>query len=111
EAIFGNSMDYLYRPVSYTPSRTAVDADGKIRLVLAKDDPGFSNWIDDQGYAAGVLTFRNVHSRHVPELRTKVVKAAEITYHLPEDSKRSSPEERVAELHARFDAIRRRYRI
>jgi hypothetical protein len=111
EGLFGNSMDFLYRHVSYTPSRTAVDSDGRIRLVLAKDDPGFSNWIDNQGYASGVLTFRNVHSRHVPELRTKVVKSAEIAHHLPKDSKRSSPEERVAELRARFDAIRRRYRI
>lgn len=30
--VFFNSMDYLYRPVSYTPSRTAVDSDGKVRL-------------------------------------------------------------------------------
>jgi hypothetical protein len=111
EAIFGNSMDYLYRPVSYTPSRTAVDSDGVIRLVLAKDDPGFSNWIDNQGYAAGVLTFRNVQSRHVPDLRTRVVKAIDVARHLAPDSKRSSREERVAELRARFDAIRRRYRI
>jgi Protein of unknown function (DUF1214) len=111
EGIFGNSMDYLYRPVSYTPSRTAVDSDGRIRLVLAKDDPGFSNWIDNQGYASGVLTFRNVHSRHTPELCTKVVKAAEVAHYLPRDSQRSSREQRVAEMRARFDAIRRRYRI
>ena len=111
EAIFGNSMDYLYRNVSYTPSRTAVDSDGVIRLVLAKDDPGFANWIDNQGYTSGVLTFRNVHSRHSPELRTKVVKRSEVASHLPEDSRRSTPEDRAAELHARFDAIRRRYRV
>jgi hypothetical protein len=111
EALFGNSMDYLYRHVSYTPSRTAVDSDGRIRLVLTKDDPGFSNWIDNQGYTSGVLTFRNVQSRHVPELRTKVVQAAELARHLPADSRRSSREERVAALRARFDAIRRRYRI
>jgi hypothetical protein len=47
----------------------------------------------------------------VPELRTRVVKAAEVARHLPPDTKRSSHEERVAELRARFDAIRRRHRI
>jgi hypothetical protein len=104
-------MDFLYRPVSYTPCRTAVDSDGRIRLVLTKDDPGFSNWIDNQGYTSGVLTFRNVGSRHAPDLRTRVVKAAEVARHLPADSRKSSREERVAELHARFDAIRRRYRL
>jgi hypothetical protein len=111
EAIFGNSMDFFYRPVSYTPSRTAVDSDGKIRFVLTRDDPGFSNWIDNQGYSSGVLTFRNVHSRHAPELRTRVVRASEVAHQLPSDSRRSSRDERVAELRARFDAIRRRYRI
>jgi hypothetical protein len=47
-----NSMDYLYRPVSYTPARTKVDADGKIRLVLSHDDPGYHNWLDTQASCA-----------------------------------------------------------
>jgi hypothetical protein len=111
EAMFGNSMDYLYRPVSYTPSRTAVDADGKIRFVLAAKDPGYSNWIDNQGYTGGIINFRNVHSRHMPKFETKVVKAAALARHMPADSKISSREERTAEMWARFNAIRRRYRI
>ncbi len=111
EALFGNSMDYLYRHVSYTPSRTSVDPDGKIRLVLTANDPGYSNWIDNQGYTSGVLTFRNIHSRHVPELGTTVVQAADLARHMPRDSRMSGPEERTAELRARFDAIRRRYPV
>jgi hypothetical protein len=111
EGVFGYSMDYLYRHVSYTPSRTAVDADGKIRLVLTAEDPGYANWIDNQGYTAGMLTFRNVHSRSAPELKTKVVKAADLAKHMPADASRSGPEERKAELWARFDAIRRRYPV
>jgi hypothetical protein len=111
EGLFGNSMDYLYRHVSYTPSRTAVDPDGVIRLVLTAHDPGYSNWIDNQGYMSGVLTFRNIHSRHVPDLRTRVVKAADLGRHMPKDSKRSGSEERKAELWARFNAIRRRYPV
>ena len=73
--------------------------------------PATHNWIDTQGYPSGVLTFRNVHARHVPDLRTKVVELGELAQHMPADSKTSSREDRVAELHARFDAIRRRYRI
>jgi hypothetical protein len=38
--VFFNRLDYLYRPVSYTPSRATTDGDGKVRLVLAHDDPG-----------------------------------------------------------------------
>ncbi len=48
--VFFNSMDFRYRPVSYTPSRTAVDPDGKVRLILAHADPGFHNWMDTQGF-------------------------------------------------------------
>jgi Protein of unknown function (DUF1214) len=111
EALFGNSMDYLYRPVSYTPSRTAVDPDGVVRLVLTAQDPGFANWIDNQAYTSGVLTFRNIHAREVAELRTRVVPFAELDREMPADSVRTSAEERVAQMWARFDAIRRRYPV
>jgi len=111
EGIFGDALDNQYRPISFTPSRTAVDSDGKIRLVMAAADPGYSNWFDNQGYTSGVTTFRNIHSRQAPNLRTRVVKAADLPQHMPADSKRSSREERVAELWARFNAIRRRYPV
>ncbi|MBV9996869.1 MAG: hypothetical protein JO127_16830, partial [Caulobacteraceae bacterium] len=111
EGMFGNSMDFLYRPVSYTPSRTAVDPDGKVRLVMAHADPGFANWIDTQGYGAGVLTYRNVLTRHAPQLRTRVVKAGEIAAALHPKAARATAEQRIEEMHVRFDAIRRRYRI
>jgi hypothetical protein len=111
EGVFGDSMDYLYRPVSYSTSRTAVDPDGKVRLVMCAADPGYANWIDNQGYITGQLTFRNVMSRHAPELRTKMVKFADLANHMPPNSSRATREDRIAAMHARFDAIRRRYHI
>ncbi|MGE0387788.1 MAG: DUF1214 domain-containing protein [Gammaproteobacteria bacterium] len=111
EGMFGNSMDYLYRPVSWTPARTAVDGDGRIRLVMAHRDPGVHNWIDTQGYSAGVLTFRNVLSRHVPKLHTRVVPHGDIPLHLPPATRTVSPPERQAQMLERFHAIRRRYRL
>jgi hypothetical protein len=111
ESVFGNSMDFLYREVSYSPSRAAVDPDGKVRLVLTKDDPGYANWLDNQGFTDGAVTFRNVMVATLPELRTQVVKAAELVRHMPADSHKCTPEKRAANLQRRFDAIRRRYRI
>ncbi|MBV9996358.1 MAG: DUF1214 domain-containing protein, partial [Caulobacteraceae bacterium] len=111
EGMFGNSMDFIYRPVSYTPSRTAVDPDGKVRLVMAHADPGYANWIDTQAYSDGVLTFRTVLSRQAPSLTAKVVKTSELGGAMHPGARKAAPEERVAELHARFEAIRRRYRI
>jgi hypothetical protein len=106
---FFNSMDYLYRPVSYTPSRTRVDRDGKIRLILSHDDPGYHNWIDTQGFALGNLTYRNLMSEAQTPLRTRLVRRSDLAGALPADTARSSPEERRAQLRARFDGIRRRY--
>ncbi|TAL01572.1 MAG: DUF1214 domain-containing protein [Rhodospirillaceae bacterium] len=109
--VFWNSMDYLYRPVSYTPSRTAVDGDHRVRLIMTHSDPGYQNWIDTQGFDEGYLMFRNVLSRAVPRLETKVVNVRDLEKHLPDDSKKISPEERARQMHVRFNAIRRRYRI
>ena len=72
--VFFNSMDFLYRPVSYTPSRTQVDSDGKVRLILAHDDPGYHNWMDTQGFERGDVTYRHMlEGRPVP-LSTRVLR-------------------------------------
>src|SRR5260221_4456002 len=75
---FCASMDYLYRNVSYTPARTAVDADGRIRMVLCTQDPGYWNWIDTQGFVAGMLTLRNIHAAHLPAVSTRLVPVTEV---------------------------------
>lgn len=108
---FWNSMDYLYRPVSYTPSRSAIDSDGRVRMVMAHNDPGVYNWIDTQRFSEGYLTMRVIGSRQLPEVSTTVVSAAELDTVLPAATRHVTPEERAAQLHTRFDAIRRRYRI
>jgi hypothetical protein len=106
---FMNSMDYLYRPVSYTPARTCVDSDGKVRLVLAHQDPGYHNWLDTQGFAAGNLTYRNLMSDRRTAFETRLVRRAQLAAVLPGDSARCTAQERVAQMHTRFDSIRRRY--
>jgi hypothetical protein len=111
EAVFGNSMDFLYRPVSYTPSRSAHDPDGKIRLVMCGDDPGYWNWIDNQHYTTGGLTFRNVLSDELPHIESTVVKAVDVPGHMHPGSRKISAQERNHELHRRFEAIQKRYRI
>ncbi len=108
---FWNSMDYLYRPVSYTPSRSAIDSDGRVRMVMVHNDPGVHNWIDTQRFSEGYLTMRVIGSRQLPEVSTKVVTLAELQIVLPADTRRVTPQERTGQLHARFDAIRGRYRI
>jgi hypothetical protein len=106
---FFNSMDFLYRPVSYTPSRTAVDSDGKVRLILCRDDPGFHNWVDTQGFERGNLTYRNLMSDAQAVFRTQLIKCSELAAALPAQTARISHEGRLQQMRARFDAIRQRY--
>ena len=104
-----NSMDYLYRPVSYTPSRTKVDGDGKIRMVMAHKDPGFNNWIDTSGFESGMLVNRNQGTDHITTFETQVVKHVDLPRYLPSDSARVTPEERLEQMRQRFHSILRRY--
>jgi hypothetical protein len=108
---FFNSMDFLYRPVSYTPSRTQVDGDGKIRLIVCHDDPGYHNWLDTQGFESGNVTYRILLSEARAVLRTQVIKHNALASALPAGSRKVSPEQRLEQLHERFNGIRLRYRL
>jgi hypothetical protein len=109
EAIFGNSMDYRYRPVTATPSKVAVDSDGRVRLVLAHRDPGWHNWIDTSGFSAGVLTFRNVLDPRLPRLDTERVLHDELLAALPTDGRFVGGDERRMQLLERFRGVQRRF--
>jgi hypothetical protein len=107
--VFMTSMDYLYRPVSYSPARTRVDSDGKIRIVLAHTDPGFHNWMDTQGFERGNICARNNFVDYGLDLSTRVVKHAQIADHLPADSARVTPQQRSEQMLRRFHSVTRRY--
>lgn len=109
--VFFTSMDFLYRPVSYTPSRTAVDGDGKVRIVLAHDDPGYHNWLDTQGFERGNVTYRHMLEGAPVPLHTRLVARADLADALPPDSRTVTKEERVAQMWARFTAVRQRYAL
>ena len=104
-------QDYLYRPVSYTPSRAAVDADGVVRIVMAHDDPGFHNWMDTQGFERGNLTYRHMLDGHPVPLTTRLVNRADLADALPPDTATVTAQERSEQMWQRFNGIRRRYRL
>lgn len=109
--VFGSSMDFLHRPVSYTPARTVVDADGVVRLVLAHDDPLVHNWLDTQGFSDGNLTYRNLASRHAAVFRTRLVPRADLLDALPSGTAMVAPEQRTAQLRDRYRSVKLRYGI
>jgi hypothetical protein len=109
--VFAASMDFLYRPVSYTPARTRVDSDGVVRLVIAHDDPGVHNWLDTQGFSNGNLTYRNLMSQNPARFRTRLVKRSELLGALPSDTVTVSQAERVKQMLDRYHSVKLRYGI
>jgi hypothetical protein len=107
--VFFNSMDFLYRTVSYTPSRTKVDSDGRVRLILAHEDPGVHNWMDTQGFERGNITYRHMLEGQPAALTTRLVKRAALADALPADTATVTPAQRTAQMWARFNGIRQRY--
>jgi len=109
--VFFNSMDYLYRPVSYTPSRTSVSSDNMVRLILSHEDPGYHNWLDTQGFERGNLTYRNLPGATSTIFNTRLVKFEDLASLLPVDTARATAAQRSQQMHARFEGIRQRYVI
>jgi hypothetical protein len=109
--VFGGSLDFLHRPVSYTPARTCVDSDNVVRLVLAHDDPGVHNWLDTQGFSHGNLSYRNLMSSHAASFRTRLIARSDLGDALPEDTVRVSAAERAAQLQLRYRSVKLRYGI
>ncbi len=107
--VFFNSMDYLYRPVSYTPSRTKADGDGRIRLVIAHRDPGVHNWLDTQGFERGNVTYRHMLEGEPAALNTRTIKSDELMSALPVDTAMVTEAQRAAAMWERYRGIRRRY--
>jgi hypothetical protein len=108
---FAQSMDYLYRQVSYSPARTKVDADDVVRFVMAHDDPGVHNWLDTQGFSVGNLGYRNLMNRNHATFRTRLVKRVGLIADLPAKSAMVTREERAAQLLDRYHSIKLRFGI
>ena len=109
--VFVGSMDFLYRPVSYTPARTAVDDDNVVRLVISHDDPGVHNWLDTQDFPNGNLTYRNLMSRNPASFRTRLVHRGDLLAALPSGTSMVSSQERTSQMWDRYRSVKLRYGI
>jgi hypothetical protein len=109
--VFGASLEFRYRQVSLTSGMSPIDSDGVTRVIVSHTDPGFANWIDTQEHTRGYLYFRNMLTRETPQLRTRLVKAADLESEIGAVATRITPEERVAELRRRRAGNMRRYPI
>lgn len=102
--------DWLNRQVSINGRSAHIDADGRFRMVVSKQDPGIANWLDTAGYRRGGVfgRFNRCPGELVPV--TTRLKLADVRRHLPAETPAVSPEERDQILRARRRAIQLRRR-
>ncbi|NQZ96861.1 MAG: DUF1214 domain-containing protein [Myxococcales bacterium] len=67
------SLDYMNFQTHVNQETAVADADGHVRIVVARRDPGVPNWLDTAGHARGGLALRWVGAKEIPEPRTQVV--------------------------------------
>lgn len=105
-------VDRFGRISSRNQRQTRVSEDGRVRWVLAAEDPGVANWLDTGGRRVGLCVVRWFwpRSERGLDLRTRVVGTADVRGHLPGDEPGVTPEERSAELARRQEHLRWRFR-
>jgi hypothetical protein len=104
-----DSGDFADRLTSTNAAQAHVDADGRVRLVLAHTDPGTANWVDTQAKPEGLLVYRYVGTRTRPVPEAVVVPLASVAEHLPADHPTVTVDQRREQLARRRRAALARY--
>jgi hypothetical protein len=104
-----NSVDYRYRLSSVNSKQAALEPDGSVWVVVAREDPGVPNWLDTAGHPAGFVCQRWVDADRSPLPAARVVKLAELDGALPAGARRTTPAERREQLRRRKLGVERRF--
>ena len=70
------SLDYRYAPIWVNSESAKYNADGSVTLTVAREDRGFSNWIDTDGHTSGSMLLRWVRASSHPVPVCRVLKLA-----------------------------------
>ena len=105
-----NAVEYVYRLSSLNGATAKISADGKLRVVIALEDPGAPNWLDPAGFREGTIYGRWYDCSSTPTPTIKRVPLAELRDHLPPDTPAVTASERAEELRRRVRAAQRRRR-
>ncbi len=102
-------LDFANRVTSINDAQAHIDDDGKIRIVIAHEDPGVQNWLDTTGLPQGLATYRYVRATVAPSPAARVVKLVDLRAELPPSTPEFGPTDRRLQLRARKQGIARRF--
>jgi hypothetical protein len=95
------TIDWYNSQASLNDKQGIVDPDGVFRTVISARDPGVHNWLDTSGYRSGAIQGRWFEASEKPMPTLRKVKTTDILSHLPESTRRVSPEQRSEALRDR----------
>lgn len=103
------TTDYMHHHSSVNGHQARIDADGKVRIVLARKDPGVPNWIDTVDNTTGIALWRWYLADRHPTPVVKRVPFDQVRDSVPADTPRVSPHQRASVIAARAASVRRRF--
>ena len=104
------SLD-IGRPTSLNQHQAVTGTGGVVTVVLSATDPGLANWLDTDGREAGLLTFRGAWlSAPAPQATAEVVRLDELPAALGDAAPRLDEPGRAAQIAARREHLRWRFR-
>lgn len=75
------SLDYRYFSICVSKGTAQYESDGSIKVIIAHDDPGQTNWLDTCGHDQGTMCwrwYRIQNNEKPPQPECRVVKLKEI---------------------------------
>jgi len=105
------TTDYAHHHASINGHQAHIDAEGRVRLVLARRDPGVPNWIDTVDNTCGVALWRWYLAESHPVPTTRLVPIERVRQELPLDTPVVTPAQRREVIAARAASVSRRFRL
>jgi hypothetical protein len=110
---FLRSLDPKTRQSSLTQTQSHVSADGRVRLVIARQDPGVANWLDCGAFENILIMHRwqrmpDIPLRGGPHVQARMVKLDRLRAELPADTVWFTPQQRAGQIAVRQAAYARR---
>lgn len=105
-----NAIDWMNHQSSLNGGQAHIDSDGRVRIVVALQDPGVPNWLDAAGHHEVGIMLRWMQASSGPEPLLRVVPLADLRNHLPLDTPTVTGEQRQTMLRARRRSVQLRRR-
>jgi len=103
------SLEFQNRQTNINKRQAYIDADGKFRAIISREDPGAPNWLDTNGLQRGWVLYRWLHTEIRPTAKATVIAFKDRWRHLPSDHPQIQAQARRQALAERDHHLARRF--